>query len=423
MDIATFLIALIAIFVSAKLFGALAEKMKQPAVVGELLGGLVVGVSGLRLVDPAEPTIHLLAQLGVILLLFMIGLETRLESLLSAGAPAFVVAVAGVTATFAGGFALGRALGFRDLIAVFLGAALTATSVGITARVLGDLGHLADREAQIILGAAVIDDILGVVLLTVVSRIADGAPVTAGLVGRISLMGFGFVFLAVLIGARLAPTLIRIVDRIDVAHGLFFASLVFALALAYLADRAGSAIVIGSFAAGVILARTQKARQIQREIHDAAHLFVPIFFVAAGAAIDLRAMNPLHGSTGRFLIIGFALAAIAIAGKMGAAMLAFGPGGLRRSVIGAGMIPRGEVSLMFAQSGLAGGLLSKGLYGAIMVMVALTAIIAPLLLRRLLPPSRTPERSEQSPEGCDLVMDSPLVTARRDTGGNAERSP
>lgn len=412
MDIATFLRALIAIFVAAKLFGTLAEKLHQPAVVGELLGGLLVGVSGLHLVEPGDATIHLLAQLGVILLLFLIGLQTRLEPLLAVGPPSFVVAVAGVAATFAGGFALGKILGFPDLVSVFLGATLTATSVGITARVIGDLGHLEDRETQIILGAAVVDDILGVVLLTVVTRIAAGSPVTAGLIAQISVMGFGFVILAVLLGARLAPALIRIVDRIDVARGLFFASLVFALLMAYVADRAGSAVVIGAFAAGVILARTEKSHQIEREIHDAAHLFVPVFFVVAGAAIDIRALSPLQAPTRRFLLIGLALAAIAVVGKLGAGMLAFGSKGLRRTVIGAGMIPRGEVSLMFAQSGLAAGLLSQGLYGSIMAMVASTAILAPLLLRRLLSPLIPPSEVGRASTGGDLLMDAPLSSGK-----------
>lgn len=419
MDIGAFLLALIAIFVAARLFGGIAERLRQPAVVGELLGGVLVGVSGLRLVQPADPTIHLLAQLGVILLLFLIGLDTRLQALLEAGAAAFVVAVAGVAATFAGGYLLAHALGFPPLVALFLGAALTATSVGISARVLADLGHLRDREAQIILGAAVIDDILGVVLLTLVSRIAAGASISGPAIVRLALTGFGFVILAILIGSRLAPLLIRLVERLDVARGLFFASLVFALSLAYLADRAGSAIVIGSFAAGLILARTAKARQIRREIHDAAHLFIPIFFVVAGAAIDIRALNPFDSGTRRYLAIGLALAAIAMVGKLAAGMLAFGAPGVRRLVVGAGMIPRGEVSLIFAQTGLAAGLLSQGLYGSVMVMVAITAIAGPLLLRRMLT-SLDPDEPQPDSE---LVVDSPLVASRyeQEEGREAQR--
>ncbi|HEY8130283.1 MAG TPA: cation:proton antiporter [Thermoanaerobaculia bacterium] len=403
MNIGTFLLALIAIFVSAKLFGELAERLGQPAVLGELVGGVLVGISGLRLVNPHDPSIYLLAQLGVILLLFLIGLDSELGKLLDVSGAAVLVAVIGVAATFAGGFALGHFLGFPDIVAVFLGASLTATSVGISARVLSDLGHLHDREAQIILGAAVVDDIIGIILLTLIGRIAEGADVTTFAVTRLILVAFGFVIVAIAVGAWLAPLLIRVIERINVARGLFFASLVFALTLAWIAHLVGSAIIIGSFAAGLILAMTDKGKEIERQVHDVAHFFVPIFFVVVGAAIDVRTLNPLHAGSRKFLIIGAGLAAIAIVGKMLAGFAVAGRG-LRRSVIGAGMIPRGEVSLIFAQIGLTSGLLTEGLYSAVAVMVVLTAITTPLLLRALLPQSVPTEVHGRS----DLVMNAPM---------------
>src|ERR671927_964298 len=174
MNIAQFLLALIAIFAAAKLFGEIAERLGQPAVLGELIGGALVGVSGLRLVNPQDATIHLLAQLGVILLLFVIGLETDLDRLIRCGVSAVIVAVAGVALTFAGGFALGSLLGLPQMVSLFLGASLTATSVGISARVLSDLGHIRDAEAQVVIGAAVVDDLLGVILLTLLGRVAEG---------------------------------------------------------------------------------------------------------------------------------------------------------------------------------------------------------------------------------------------------------
>src|SRR5438552_11996850 len=196
MIVGGFLLALIAIFVAAKLLGELAERIGQPAVLGELSGGVIVGVSGLRLVDPRDPTIYLLAQLGIILLLFLIGLDTELDKLLHVGVAAVVVAVIGVAATFAGGFALGHFLGLDNIVAVFLGGSLTATSVGISARVLSDLGHLHDREAQIILGAAVLDDIIGVVLLTLIGRITQGDDLNALGITWLTVVAFGFVILA-----------------------------------------------------------------------------------------------------------------------------------------------------------------------------------------------------------------------------------
>lgn len=403
MDIGAFLLALIAVFVSAKLFGELAERIGQPAVLGELIGGALVGVSGLRLVDPRDATIYLFAQLGVILLLFLIGLNTELEKLMQVGVAAVIVAVVGVAATFGGGFALGHFLGLPNIVAVFLGAALTATSVGISARVLSDLGHLHDREAQIILGAAVLDDIIGVVLLTLIGRIAQGDDLSALGIVWLTVVAFGFVILAVLIGSWLAPLLVRAIDRIQVARGLFFASLIFALALAYIAQRVGSAIIIGAFAAGLVLARTEKGKQIEREVHDLAHFFVPIFFVVVGAAIDVRTLNPFADQSRTFLGIGIALAAVAVLGKVLAGMLATGRD-LRRLVIGVGMIPRGEVSLIFAQIGLATGLLSKGLFSSVAVMVVITALITPILLRLLLPR----QAPSAEPGACELVMDAPM---------------
>jgi len=395
--ISTFLLALIAIFVAAKLFGEIAERVGAPAVLGELIGGVVVGVSGLRLVDPHSETIHLLAQLGIVLLLFLIGLNTELSKLMAVWPAALIVAVAGVVLTFMGGWAVAHALHYPNIVALFLGGALTATSVGITARVLCDTGHLHDREAQIILGAAVVDDIIGVILLTLIGSVAGGGALDAIAIARTAAIAFGFVFFAIVFGSLLAPHLVRAIERIGMARGLFFASIIFALTLAWIAQRAGTAIIIGSFAAGLVLARTEKAEEIERQVHDVVHFFVPIFFVAVGAAIDVKSLN----------LVGVLLAAIAVVGKVAAGHLAPGRG-LRRMVVGVGMIPRGEVSLIFAQIGFASGLLSAGLFSAIAVMVMITALITPLALRMLLPKGPALERE------ADLMMDAPMEDEPRE---------
>jgi Kef-type K+ transport system membrane component KefB len=404
MTIAELLLALVAIFVAAKAFGEIAERLGQPAVLGELLGGVLIGVSGLHLVDPHDLTIHLLSELGVILLLFLIGLETDLRKLMHVGGSATAVAVVGVALPFAGGAAFAWFLGLGTMVAIFLGAALTATSVGITARVLSDLGHLQDDESQVILGAAVVDDIIGLVLLTLVGTLAGGGDLTFFGVAKIVLVAFGFVILAIVIGSQLAPMLIRAIDRIDMARGLFFASVVFAFLLAYLAQRAGSAIIIGSFAAGLVLARTHRGKDIEREVHDVAQFFIPIFFVVVGAAVDLRSMNPFDPAGRRVLVIGLALTLIGIVGKV-AAGFATTRKGLKRLVIGVGMIPRGEVGLIFAQIGLSTKLLSPGLYSAVALMVMITTFMAPPLLRRLLVPG-TPGRLGGG--SAEYVMDAPM---------------
>ncbi|MEO8378214.1 MAG: cation:proton antiporter [Acidobacteriota bacterium] len=402
MGISELLMALLAIFAAAKLFGELAERVGQPAVLGEMVGGIVIGVSGLHWINAHDPLLHVLAELGVILLLFLIGLETDLNRLLSVGGAAGAVAATGVVLPFAAGYGVGAWLDYPTTVSVFLGAALTATSVGITARVLSDLGHLKSDESQVILGAAVIDDILGLVLLTVISAVAAGAKLTALGVTKIFAVAFGFVALAVILGSLLAPRLIALVTRVRVGKALFFASIMFAFGLAYLADLAGSALIIGAFAAGLVLAKTDRGRDIEREVYDVAQFFIPIFFVSVGAAIDLKAVSPFHADTRQFFIIGILLTVVAIVGKLLAGFAAFGRP-LRKLVIGVGMIPRGEVGLIFAKLGLSAGLLSTGLYTSVALMVMITTFVAPPALRALLA-KQVHEDNESAL--CDVVTEA-----------------
>lgn len=401
MTIAEFLVALIAIFAAAKLFGELAERIGQPAVLGEMIAGIVIGVSGLHLVDAHEPLLHMLSELGVILLLFLIGLETDLRRLLSVGGASAGVAVAGVIVPFAAGYGVGWFLDYPTTVAIFLGAALTATSVGITARVLSDLGHLKTDESQVILGAAVVDDIIGLILLTVVSALAAGERLTVLGVTKVVVVAFGFVILAVLLGSMLAPRLIRVVDKLRVDKALFFAAIMFAFSLAWAADAAGSALIIGAFAAGLVLATTERRVDIEHEVHDVAQFFIPIFFVMVGAAVDLRQLNPFDPSTRQFLIIGVLLTVVAVLGKLVAGYAAFGRP-FRKFVIGVGMVPRGEVGLIFAQLGLSAGLLSSGLYSSVALMVIVTTFLTPPVLRALL----VKQPAEEMSTVAELVTDT-----------------
>jgi Kef-type K+ transport system membrane component KefB len=383
MGISELLFALLAIFAAAKLFGELAVRIRQPAVLGEMVGGIVIGVSGLHLIDAHNPLLHVLAELGVIFLLFLIGLETDLHRLLSVGGASGAVAATGVVLPFAAGYGVGAGLGYPTTVSVFLGAALTATSVGITARVLSDLGHLQSDESQVILGAAVVDDIIGLVLLTVISAVAAGEKLTAVGVTKTFAVAFGFVALAVILGSLLVPRLITLVARVRVGKALFFASLVFAFGLAYLADLAGSALIIGAFAAGLVLAKTDRGRDIEHEVYNVAQFFIPIFFVSVGAAVDLRALSPFNADTRQFFVIGILLTLGAIIGKLAAGYAAFGRS-MRKLVIGVGMVPRGEVGLIFAQLGLSAGVLTTGLYSSVALMVMITTLVVPPALRVLL---------------------------------------
>lgn len=382
MTIAEVLLALIWMFLAAKLFGELAERIHQPAVLGEMIGGVLIGASGLNLVDPHTPPLHVFAELGVILLLFLIGLETDLSRLLSVGLSSSAVAVAGVALPFTAGYGVGRLAGYPTTISIFLGAALTATSVGITARVFSDLGEMKSNEAQIVLGAAVVDDILGLILLTIVGALAAGEKVTTFGVLKTAATAIGFVIVAIAIGSLLAPRLIRVVSRLRVAKALFFASITFAFTLAYLADAIGSALIIGAFAAGLVLARTDRRKDIERQAHDVAQFFIPIFFVAVGAAVDLSTLNPFDPAARRFLLIGIGLTLVGAIGKLAAGFVIPKRAG-RRLVVGIGMIPRGEVGLIFANLGLASGMLNAGLYSSVALMVIGTTFMTPPILRAL----------------------------------------
>jgi Kef-type K+ transport system membrane component KefB len=373
-----FLLLLAVILISAKILGELAERIGQPAVVGELLAGVVLGPSVVGLVDPTLPSLHLIAEIGVVLLLFGIGLETDLKRLLSVGPAAFTVAVVGVLLPFVFGYEVSRALGLAVLPAIVIGASLTATSVGITARVFSDLGELKSAEGQIVLGAAVIDDVIGLVILAIVSDLVAGnAPSVIG-IARATAVAFGFLAGAVLIGRLIVPWLFRLIARTSKEHTLATMALALAFVLAVLASKVGSALIVGAFAAGLVLAPTEHAHAIERGIIRLANVFVPIFFVAVGAAVDVRTFGSREVVT-----VGVALTVVAIAGKFAAG---WAPVWVRarKTVIGVGMIPRGEVGLIFAQTGLTAGVLNAGEYSALMLMVLVTTFMAPPLLRRLL---------------------------------------
>jgi len=363
---------------AAKVFGYLV----QPAVLGELLAGVILGTSVLGMVDPSNEVFQLLAELGVIILLFEIGLETDLRKLLHVGASSAVVAAVGVALPFALGYAACLALGTGSLVAVVTGAALTATSVGITARVLTDLGKLQEPESQIILGAAVIDDVAGLVILSVVAGVAQGEGVTALGVVKVTAIALGFLLATLLIGSLLVPWIMRLVDRWRLPGGATMVGVMLALGLASLADLAGSAMIIGAFAAGLLLARTPQAHEITKGVGYLGQFFVPLFFVTVGAQVNVHVFNVFDPANHRTLWIGGLLILVAVISKFVAGYAPVWFRG-RKSIIGVGMIPRGEVGLIFAQMGLASGVFNEGLFSAVTLMVMVTTFMAPPLLKML----------------------------------------
>jgi len=373
-----FLLLLAVILAAAKVLGELAERIGQPAVVGELIAGVVLGPSVIGLVDPTVPALHLVAEIGVVLLLFGIGLETDLKRLMSVGGAAFTVAVVGVVLPFVLGVVAARALGVATLPAIVAGAALTATSVGITARVFSDLGQLKSTEGQIVLGAAVIDDVIGLVILAIVADLVAGRAPTAMGVARTTAVAFGFLAVVLLVGRLVVPTVFAYIARSGKENTLASMALALAFLLAVLASEVGSALIVGAFAAGLVLAPTEQAHAVERGIVRLANVFVPVFFVTVGAAVDVRTFGSAEVVT-----IGLALTLVAIIGKFAAG---YAPVWVRarKALIGVGMVPRGEVGLIFAQTGLTAGVLDAGEYSALMLMVLITTFIAPPILRRML---------------------------------------
>src|SRR5690606_6629516 len=244
-------------------------------------------------------------------LLFEIGLETDIKRLLKVGAASSVVAVVGVAAPFLLGYLTVSAMGLQTLPAIVIGAALTATSVGITASVLSDLGRLQEPESQIVLGAAVIDDVVGLIILAVVAQLVAGTEVTAGSVAVTTLLAFGFLGVTLLVGRIAVPPLFRWLDTLGRSSTLGTMALLLAFVTAYLADAAGSALIVGAFAAGLILGPTPQAESIQRGVVSLGQFFVPIFFVSVGAAVEVQSfLRP------GVLLMGLTLIAVAIVGKV-----------------------------------------------------------------------------------------------------------
>ena len=373
------LLGLVLVWLAAKLAGEGMERIGQTAVLGELLAGVIIGPGVLGLVHESA-ALHVLAELGALILLFEVGLESDVHDLLRAGLQATLVALVGVAAPFTVGYGVMHWLGYPALVAVFVGATFTATSVGITARVLADLGRLQDAAAKVVLGAAVVDDILGLIILAVVTGVAQTGGVSLGSVVTLSTKAMIFLVLAILVGIRLAPTSIGWIGGLKARGTLIVYSVVFAVALSAVADLIGLATIIGAFAAGLVLATTERRAHIEERIKPVADLLVPVFFVTVGMKVHPAMLNPFAENAQ--LGIAVLLTVVAVASKLVAGLVVYQPG-VRRWPVGVGMVPRGEVGLIFAGAGLAAGVIAEDLYSALVVVVMLTTFVAPPWLKLL----------------------------------------
>lgn len=417
---ATTMLFIAVILIAAKM-ASFIERLGQPAVLGELLVGVILGnlaLLGITVFEPikTDEIIKFLAELGVVILLFQIGLESNLKEMTKVGVPAFLVAIAGVIAPFGlGVFVVGPWLlpdaEFNTLL--FLGAALTATSVGITARVFKDLGKLQTRESQIVLGAAVIDDVMGLIILAVVSAIVTIGSITSGAIAMIVLKAVLFLGGAIAIGQFMAPTISLWFSKIHTGVGMKF-TLAFSIGLlfAFAAAKLGLAPIIGAFAGGLILdavvfrrfkrpeyveeiaeiaeeaqaptkgrladmVHRYEHRHIEDLIEPVAQVFVPLFFVVTGMAVDLTTFADTS-----ILMTALGITAAAFAGKLVAGL--FAGKGTNKWIVGFGMVPRGEVGLIFATIGAGLGVITGGTFSVIIIMVILTTLLTPPILTTLL---------------------------------------
>ncbi len=415
MVLAGVLLSLVFVYLASKLGGELSKLVDLPPVLGELVAGVVVGVSALHLLvfpetgavasdsvvitilqkvaglstenigevfTTSSEVISVLAELGVIILLFEIGLESDLRELQKVGSRAAIVAVVGVVAPFiAGTVGLILIFGMPTIPAVFAGAALTATSIGITSKVLSELGQLKSTEGQIIVGAAVIDDVLGIIVLAVVASLAKTGDVDIANLVYLIISATAFLFGSIFLGKFFNKSFVAIAEKLQTRGKLVIPALIFAFSMAFLANAIHLEAILGAFAAGLVLDETDKRKELDQQVIPIADILVPIFFVSVGARVDLSVLNPTSADNRQGLIIAAFLIVVAIIGKVITGWAIFGQEKINRLAIGIGMIPRGEVGLVFAGIGAASGVLDKPLQAAIIIMVILTTFVAPPLLR------------------------------------------
>jgi Kef-type K+ transport system membrane component KefB len=395
-DHSSVILSLFIMLAAAKLMAELFERLKQPAVVGEILAGVIIGPSLLGWVAPSE-LISILAEIGVIFLLFTVGLETKPQAIFQVGKRAVMVGVLGVILPFIAGYFIAEMWGGSFAEAMFIGAAMVATSVGITARVLGGMGLLDIETSRIILGAAVIDDILGLIILSLVSAVSQGSVSYVGL-AKTAGAAILFTLFVALIGSRiinqLAPT---IIERLRLSKPFFNIGLVLCLGLSVASIYVGVAAIIGAFLAGMALAEaTETNHKMHNLTSGITEFLVPFFLVNIGMQLDLAVFRD---SSVIVLAIIITLAAV-VTKFVGCGLGAWGMSRREMAQIGVGMIPRGEVGIVVAQIGLGLGVISGHFFASVLFMAVATTLIAPPLIKILYSEDRDNDGTE------DVIVDT-----------------
>ncbi len=375
---AAILLDLFIMLAAAKLLAELFERLKQPDVVGEILAGVIIGPSLLGWVQPSQ-IINILAEFGVIFLLFTVGLETKPQAIFTVGRRALLVGLLGVVLPFVAGYFIAVAWGGSFAESMFIGAALVATSVGITARVLGALGLLDSQVARIILGAAVIDDVLGLIILSLVSAVSQGdiSYIALAKTGGAAIL---FVAFVALVGSRIINGLAPFIERLHLGKPFFTLGLILCLGLSVASVYVGVAAIIGAFLAGMALAEaTEDDHKMHRLTSGVTEFLVPFFLVSIGMQLDLQIFR--DGSVVTFAIL---LTVLAVATKFfGGGLGAYGLPRREMAQIGIGMVPRGEVGIVVAQIGLGLGVIGQQFFAAVLFMAVATTLIAPPFIKML----------------------------------------
>jgi len=374
---------LLLMFAAAKIMGELFERIKQPAVIGEILAGILLGPYIFGLIDPSEvdtfKVYKVLAEIGVIILLFRIGLHTKVDEIIKVGRTSMFVAILGVILPFFFGYLYTLTAEHTTVEAMFIGAAMVATSVGITARVLADLGVLDTRVARIILGAAVIDDILGLLVLAVVTGAGKGA-ISYVTIGLITLEAVGFVIFLMVIGKRVIPLVGPKLDFFKSKNAPFALAVLFCLGLSAVASYIHLAAIVGAFMAGMVLAELDIQFKLSLKFESLYDFLVPYFFVVMGTQVDCSVFTKIDLIQSAVILTIFAILGKLIGCGLGGITL-----GLREaSVVGVGMVPRGEVGMIVASIGLSMGVISSDLYSIVIFMVIITTLSTPPVLSKMI---------------------------------------
>lgn len=370
------ILSLFIMLAAAKIMAEVFERLKQPAVVGEILAGVIIGQSLLGWVE-SSAIINVLAEIGVIFLLFNVGLETKLKDILQVGKKALMVGILGVILPFIAGYFIALWWDGSFVEAMFIGAALVATSVGITARVLGSLGLLDKPASRVILGAAVIDDILGLIILSVVSSVSKG-NINFWELGKTAGAAIVFTAFVAVVGSGMMNRLTPKIEKLRISKPVFNIGLILCLGLSFAAGFVGVAAIIGAFLAGMMLAESTEDNSGMRKLTSGVTEFlVPFFLVNIGMQLNLSVFQSFS-----IIILAILLTLVAVITKfVGCGIGAIGMGRREAAQVGVGMIPRGEVGIVVAQIGLGMAVISPNFFAVVLFMAVATTLIAPPLIK------------------------------------------